>query len=262
MTRAQLIRLLASAVAASWITVAQATQIRQQVDAGEDLDLPLPPEQAIQRPTVEQAAAALGVVAAWLNLSRTTITQVITQRRPLTRDQLQDAFAARARVAALLPVPDWHAAMRDSVRDHLLAQYALGLGRPLAAVDLRAVEGDVLTQLGYLSRFADEWAVRALSGQPMSDAMVAARGELYSGAGRSAYFRGSEQRLGDGWIIRYESQDDGGVCSPCLAAEQRGPYLPGSGPYPASVCLGRGHCRCVRREVFDPAGYRRLVGSA
>lgn len=259
MNRLQLLRLLSGAVAASWITTAQATAVRQRYDNGETLELPLPPEQAIQRVTLEQAAAALVTISGLLG-RRTDILTIIIRRQPPTRDQLQDAFQARARVMALLPVPEWHESMRDHVRDHVLGQYALGLGRELRTADLRAIEGDVLTQLGYLSRFADERAAKELAGVPLSDAQIVARNELYSGAGRAAWFRGHEQSFGDGYVFDYQSRDDGGVCSPCLTAEQRSPFLAGRGVFPGSVCLGRGHCRCVRTERYDPPVYTRLTG--
>jgi hypothetical protein len=258
MTRAEYLQMLASAVEAGWITAAEASALRQQ----QPQELPLPLQEAIPTVTPEHAVLALVAVVTLLKLRNNPL--VVLRSPPLTREQLRDrlqtVFQARARVMALLPVSQWHAAMRDGVRDHLLGQYALGLGRPLRAGDVAAVQADVQKQLAYLSRFADERAAKALAGRPMSDAQVAVRSELYSGSGRAAYFRGAEQSYGVGWVHDYEAVDDRGTCTPCLAAEQGSPYLAGQGSYPGSVCLGRGHCRCVRVPRFSPAAYRRLAG--
>ncbi len=258
MTRAQYLRLLAAAVTAKWIMEAEAMTLRERGDVD---SLPLPPQEAIPTLTLEQAAAALVAVAALLNL-RTHPLAVLRSAQPTReqlRERLQDAFQQRARGMALLPVPDWHAAMRDEVRTHLLGQYALGLGRPLTARDITRIERDVMTQFAYLSRFADERAVKALAGRPLSEAQVAARSELYSGSGRAAWFQGSEASYGAGWVHDYAAVDDRGTCDPCLAAERGSPYLTGRGSYPGQVCLGRGYCRCRRVPRYDPVAYKQLI---
>lgn len=105
-------------------------------------------------------------------------------------------------------------------------------------------------------------AVRALQGKPLSEAAIAQRAAQYGGVGRAAFYTGMEgsattQR---GYVARYVARDDDRTCVRCLDAEARGPYLPGDGPKPGDVCLGRHRCRCTRELVYDPAAWARLTG--
>ena len=95
---------------------------------------------------------------------------------------------------------------------------------------------------------------------------LAERAAQYGGIGRAIYFMSYEAlglpRQGDGSapgvVIRYVAIDDAGTCSPCHNAQ--GYYLPGQGPYPGQICLGRHHCRCRRETLYDPAMYFSLLG--
>ncbi len=68
--------------------------------------------------------------------------------------------------------------------------------------------------------------------------------------------------LGRGWVVDYISRDDVRTCTNCLEAQRQGPYLPGQGPMPGAVCLGRHRCRCRREYRYDPVMYARLTGAA
>lgn len=117
-------------------------------------------------------------------------------------------------------------------------------------------------QAGFLARFADEVAVSALLGRPLSPEAVAARSALYGGAGRAEFYRGKEIGQTGGWVIEYHARDDRHTCTPCLEAEEASPFLPGEGVFPGAVCRGRGRCRCRRVPRFDPITYDRLKAAA
>ena len=100
-----------------------------------------------------------------------------------------------------------------------------------------------------------------LRGQPMSEDQIAARARQYKGEAYAEYWRKTEEQVqSDDVIVRYVSQDDGATCQPCRVAEDQGPYLPSRGPMPGSVCLGGGHCRCVRRREVSPQVAAQLRG--
>jgi hypothetical protein len=78
------------------------------------------------------------------------------------------------------------------------------------------------TQDAYVSRFADEIALRQLQGRPMSAAQISARSAQYAGQGRRLFFESYEtqgsNQSGPGWICHYVAQDDPATCSPCQRA--------------------------------------------
>lgn len=157
----------------------------------------------------------------------------------------------------------WQVAAREMMRDDLMALAAMGQRRPLSADDLNRLGRVWRRQQAHLQRFAEEIAAREALGRPMTEKQIAARLRQYAGAGYSEYWRGMvQQYVGRfGYVVVYNSVDDGGTCSRCREAEDGGPYLPGtSHPLPGGdTCLGRGHCRCWLRIVFDMAAYERLT---
>jgi len=111
------------------------------------------------------------------------------------------------------------------------------------------------------SEEAIEELAEDLRGRPMTEDEIAARARQYKGEAYAEYWRKSEeQEERDDVIVRYVAVDDGATCGPCSAAEDEGPYLIGAGPMPGSVCLGSGHCRCVRRREVSPQVAAQLRG--
>jgi hypothetical protein len=102
------------------------------------------------------------------------------------------------------------------------------------------------------SEEAIEELAEDLRGRPMTEDEIAARARQYKGSAYEQFWRKSEEQVeSNDTVIDYVSQDDGRTCQPCRAAEDGGPYLPGRGPMPGGVCLGGGHCRCVRERRTD-----------
>lgn len=233
--------------------------------------LPLPPGEAIAteaRPL--DVKRAYGRLARSMEIPERQLGRVLGQLSPRQRaavsDRVQDAFERDMTTLARTlektgDLAAWQRASGARIVQHLVEQRALGAGRELRERDVSGLREAVQTQTTYLSRFADTLAIRRLKGQELTAQGVAARAELYGGAGREAFFQALEQSEDVGRsniVIRYEARDDDRTCPRCLAAE--GWYLPGNGPYPGSVCLGRGRCRCTRRAEYNPAVWRRLMG--
>lgn len=168
-------------------------------------------------------------------------------------DDLQRAFEQRVRdlTGAFsrgdLNLTDWHTKMAGSVRLYLTMQHLEGARG--ARVGFVPVNQEVRRQHAYLSRFADEIAIRQLQGQAMTEAQIANRASLYGGAGRAVNQRAVEslQPRGGGVMFEYISIDSPTTCSACLAAE--GFYASGQGPMPGEVCFGRSRCRCRRIRI-------------
>ena len=194
--------------------------------------------------------------------------------RTAAADRLADLHEARAgSIARALAetgnVRNFQTAAAILNRRHLAAQAGNG-ARGLPA-DLRAMIAAVeAEQAAYLSRFVDQIAIRQIAGSlpatwpPRSDSALSAYGAEYLvnrmaqyGARGRAIFQAAEQYDGEstgyGWIVRYIARDDDRTCGPC--SEAQGYYLPGTGPYPGEICLGRHRCRCRRRPVFAPDIY-------
>jgi hypothetical protein len=188
---------------------------------------------------------------------------ISTRTRGRLRDRLQQKFEREARkLAERLLQPqartrDWHRGMKRLLTDYLIQQSAVGKGSPLNAADIARLNDVILEQQAFLSRFADEVGLRRMRHQSLTVDYLAARSNLYAGAGIDEWYRQFEGDAQDGEIVYYIAVDDGGTCSPCLAAEEGSPYPPQSGPFPGSVCLGRGRCRCRRETRFDPTAARR-----
>lgn len=270
MTRNQLIELLARLVKEGYVEMEEAHAILARFDAGElePATLPLPLQEAIE-PAVsdEEAALALLGLARALGVVREerAVLSALARRVADNRDIAQAMFQVEVRaLSSLAPrdVHSWHQRMQVRVRQHLVQQAALGRGRALTRAELVELEPVIRKQLVFLSRFAEEVSARQLAGRPSSQAQIAARAELYAGAGRAEWFRSHEATLGDDYVIDYEAQDDSGTCLSCLGAQAGSPYLVGAGPYPGDVCRGYGHCRCRRVERYAPAEAQRLRGQS
>lgn len=162
-------------------------------------------------------------------------------------------------ISGHISLKSWQEKFKDALIAYLSTAAAAG-----AQTDITGTprENPVLEmiriQLAYLSRFADGYAIGAISA-----AQALARARMYSGEGRAAFYQqeGLSNALA-GWIVDYMALDDRFTCEPCRQAEERGPYLPDdmSAPLPGSVCLGRGYCRCIRALRYDPPTYLRLSG--
>src|SRR5690606_361524 len=139
-------------------------------------------------------------------------------------------------------------------------QMAAGAGRALTRDQLRLLDELVRGQESWLYRFAGEIAARRAVGRPFSAGYLAGRSRQYGGVGWQAYWQAEEGNHAEyGIVVVYRSRDDGYTCSPCLAAERDGPYLPASPhPWPGEVCLGRGYCRCELEYIYDPVIYEQL----
>lgn len=196
--------------------------------------------------------------------SHRTLLSLLAGRRSATlRDALQEVFGQYgrrlAKLAAMGQDSKWVPRAERAVRNQLVAQRAFAIRRELLPSELLSLSPQLKFQQSKLAGFAAE--VKATPLASRSEAAIGARLELYSGAGRAEWFRGSEDDADDGEVVDYEALDDVSTCHPCLFAEERGPYLPGQGPFPGEVCLGRGRCRCVRRKRSDPRARRELSKS-
>lgn len=248
----------------------EAADLLRRYDAGEidASDLPLAPDEQVNRDDLlGKAAAALLLLLLLGRRNPDGVARVMLER---ARDRASDRFetvarhAADLRAAGQLTLSEWQRALDDQVRGQLAAQAMLGVGTAaIGGAALARLRTDVQIQAAYVSRFADDAAIRALRDKPMSAAEMGARAALYAGAAYGLYFYSHEATEGagrEGYVVEYKSVDSPTTCRPCHAAE--GYYLPTDGPYPGSVCLGRSRCRCVRTLEYNPTEYRRLMGAA
>lgn len=237
--------------------------------------LPQPISEGVRGP--DEAARDAALIALLLLLARPGQPPP-AQLRPLSpqtataqADAVQVAFEQAASTLAAqlageaLTVAAWQAALLVEVERHILQQMMLANGnQALTPAQLDRLERLIWEQSAYLQRFADTVALRIGLETPWSEAYLAHRAGLYGGVGRAEFFRSDEEArlargdLGDGWVIEYVAVDDRGTCSPCHNAQ--GFYLPGQGPYPGEICLGRGACRCRRVAQYRPEIYVRLAG--
>lgn len=155
-------------------------------------------------------------------------------------------------------------AMLQAIRDDGMALAQLGAQGPMSAADIARVEQQLAFQQEKFRAFVNEVRLRELQtevgARPFSSRQIAARARLYSGLPLGGFYGASEGRAGPGYVVDYISKDDSGTCSPCIEAEAEGPYLPGEGPMPGVVCLGKSRCRCVRNTYYDPEKYAALTG--
>lgn len=278
MTRAELVIILAELILREVINEDDARALLAQFDRGEWVDLPLPLAEAVTPVTTRDGMTAWVVLLT--SLGATIGAQVAQQvptstRRILTeaqgrnlRDRLRAEFDTEmrrlaGRVAGGAATGTWQADMTNTVRRYMLAQASAGLGRPLTQAEINAIAPRINEQSQYVYRYAADIAARRQTGNPYQVAYLNNRSTQYGGVGWGMYFEGQEAVYGgqDGWVVDYISRDDDRTCGPCLDAENNGPYLPGQGPMPGQVCLGRGYCRCERRLRYDPAAWGRLAGA-
>jgi hypothetical protein len=236
----------------------QIDDLRLRYEDGDvaDEDLPLPLDEAIDddldEQDVEDAKRRLGAAILLATLAG----------RALLRDRLQTKFEDRAAARAAQPsLAQWQKGFKDDIARYITDQAVLGDRGTVSAERLQSISDIVQQQQAYLSRFADQRAARALTGDEMTDAYIAARSQLYSGQGRAEWFKGVEdEEATPDTVVYYEAVGDASTCNACLHAEAGSPYLPGKGPYPGEVCDGHGYCRCERRPVHDPELARILLG--
>ena len=207
----------------------------------------------------------------------------------------QDAQAV-ARLGGM-DAETWHERTLKRVRDNLIQNAEIGKGRPLSREELNELQDVMQDQAQALKKFADEVALRRqvaenaeriareriqeagedlgeeafeeavqkltndLRSRRMSDKQIAARTQMYKGKSYEQFWRFKERGIKDSdLVVDYIALDDGATCGPCAEAQNRGPYLPGQGPFPGAVCLGGGHCRCRRDTRRDAALAAELRG--
>jgi hypothetical protein len=208
----------------------------------------------------------LPLALAILDLEQEIINERIAplaRQGELALDRLQDVFIAEANSLALQygrgfqTLKEWHRQFRDELISYLSTMAVAGAGHNLEGDDAEPVFELILVQLAFLSRFADRVATGELSTE-----QIAARAKLYAGEGRRIFYEQQEQiEVGArGMVVDYIAVDDRATCRPCRLAEAAGPYLPGEGPFPGNVCLGRGYCRCRRVIREDMQAYLALTG--
>lgn len=274
MNRDEFVDLLARLVADGALSEEGAADLIRRFDAGEldDWDMPLPLQEAIRRPDDALAALALAVLLGVLPRRQLRRFSPIVGRE--LANNVQDVFVAQARLLARklssgqIRLADWQQDMARAVEINVRQQMLLATGRErLTARQTERLAGTVQEQTGYLSRFADEIALRAGTDKPLSEAYIANRAQQYGGVGRGEFFESTEEamqdagELGTGYVVDYISQDDPATCWRCLNHDRGSPYLPGTRhPWPARDCLGKDFCRCYLEYRYDPETYRRLGG--
>lgn len=283
--RRALADLLARLVTDGEITEEQAIQIYLSVaDDGSLLDnaLPLPPYEGIANPPVDEdwpgvlwllLATAIGLAPGRAGVPQAIDFAPLSVRMDAA-DRLQDWHTdaamrlARDLSAGRLTVATFQRELRTLNNQHNAAQVMLGAGSRYPRM-AAALSEQLTLQAAFLQRFADQIGGRLAAARaglagfaPLSMGQIAERAALYGGIGRTLFFQSFEAQrqidTGAGWVIYYQAREDANTCSRCLAAQ--GYYLPGQGPYPGQVCLGRHHCRCRRITVYDPARYAELTG--
>jgi len=225
-------------------------------------------------------------------------TVPVDQRRRFVVSVMEDFDGdvfedARAVIDGGMDAETWHERMLGRVRRDLLQQARLGKGRPLTPEELDDLQDVMDDQAERLKRFADEIATRnqlaenaeaaarrqlreegedvteeaveelveEFRARKMTTDQVAARSRMYKGSSYEQFWRKSEEQIDDAdVVVDYYAVDDSATCGPCQAAEAGGPYLPGEGPFPGSVCLGGGHCRCERVRRVDAETAAQLRG--
>ena len=162
MTRDELLRMLATAVAAGLITEADAVLLRERFDAGtiSQADLPAEPERGITRTQVAAAAFLLAAVLGRGPARAAGIKREVPQR--LRDGRLCHAMRPRSAHGM--------STMIGLLRRQLIAHYVLGSGGMPA--NLEPLTTAYQTQLAYLHRFAVQRAVAVAKDKPMSEAAV------------------------------------------------------------------------------------------
>lgn len=260
------------------ITLAEAEVLALQYDEFDNIEPVLAPED-IQPWTENLNPIALAIIASTLfiilrkHTSRasagSTVASLSYQRRTALFGSIQDSFKlesgklARDLANGVLTPAQWQTAMNTSILSHFRsAAYAAYGTVSLTPAQEAAFLQAVRVQQAYLTRFADQYVLSQVRGAPWTEAYITNRAAMYGGAVRAFSTMALETGwgYGAGWVIQYSAQDDNRTCSECISAMQQGPYLPGRGPMPGDICLGKHYCRCTRYPVYDLSEYERLVG--
>jgi len=262
MSRDELLAYLTRAVADGLMSEEEAAGVLRRFDEGQDLGgLSLPP----QTPGVDGAAvgAAMATLAGLVALSPSGARDALQARYEQAVETLAERLASGA-----LSVAGWQGAMLETLRLHLLAQAGAGNGGVVPREMTGEIEAALTREAAYLSRWADQIVAGLLvtppggaTGAALSLAALTSRAGLYGGSGWALWYRANElDYTRRGYVVDYIARDDERTCDACLSAEANGPYLPGAGPYPGTICRGGGRCRCERRERYDLAAWQRLTG--
>lgn len=274
MNRQAFIHLLSRLVADQELTEDQARKLVAQFDAGTlpaEWQLPLDSDVAIRGRKEENEAVALALLLLLLSGQHVKLRpgmSYYTAERMAS--MVQDAFAvlvlayARMLAAGEKNLADWQATMLDAIEQHVIQQMMLGNGQPRLTDEQRTeLDAIMLEQSAFLGRFADLNAL-GMAVDSLSEEAIARRSRSYGGVARGAFFLAfsvaalARGDAGAGWVDEFVARDDRGTCGPCHAAQ--GFYLPGQGPMPGIVCLGRDNCRCQRIPRYLPNEYARLTG--
>lgn len=206
-----------------------------------------------------------------INEARERIASLKIEELLKVHERLQDNFERRNRpLAAGLflsqDVSNWQQALWIGIVWLILSQFVLGKGGIPNAMQLSKLQKGLRWEAEFLRRFALAVMISLLIGGKLgSEGAVEARSNLYSGEARGTFYEAMEERIREltdaeeGWVMEYIPKDDESTCVPC--SESSGYYLPGTGPMPGQVCMGKGKCRCRRVPVFLPEIFARLVAN-
>lgn len=282
MDRNELGNLLRLLVDTGKLTAEQAAGMVVRFDLGELVaaDLPTPLSELPLRLTPQELAVAMTDVAVRLTPKQArpfiqAATRPVTKETPpevrqFLRERLRDHFrnnydkAVAGYTHALAEGGDvafWHKKMILEQRAYIARMTTAGLGRPLTVDEIGEASSLAVQQQVYLYNFAGEISGRRAMGADFSEPYLQARIRQYGGVGWAQWFKSNEtvEARGDGYVARYISVDSPTTCSPCLDAANGSPYLPKQGPFPGSVCRGRGLCKCRREVYFDMKAWKALT---
>ena len=276
MTFDEFLLLLERLVEDGTLTFAEAEELALQYDEYEDLESVLAPEQ-IPGWTEDLDPITLAIIATTLFIVLRRITNqrnVPTAIQSLSQAQrrsmfgvVQDSFQlevsslGRDLANGVLTPSQWQTRFNTSLLSHFRSAAYVAYGTTnLTPEQEEAFQNAVRLQQAYATRFADQYALSVVRGNPWTPEYIVNRSMMYSGPMRAFAFQQWEitAQAGDGWVYMYIAVDDSNTCSPCIQAAAQGPYLAGQGPFPGDICLGKHRCRCSRVAVYDPEIFERL----
>jgi len=276
MTYEEYIDLLERLVEDGVLTLAEAEQLAGEYDAFVDEELLTPEQIPNWNDELEFATFAILIAILYRILRRQTQREAVSAtlsglsyaQRTAAFGAVQESYQgesaqlARNLANGLLTTAEWQTAMNESLLSHFRSLTYLGYNLPLSGTQEAEFLRIVRVQQAYLSRFADQYQLSVLRGEPWSAEYIAARAALYSGAMRGFAYRAAESvsDFNEGFVFQYIAVDDERTCSPCIDAALGSPYLANQGPYPGEVCEGRSRCRCRREPIYDPEAYQELIG--
>lgn len=267
MSRAELVAILADLVKHKQLSLRDAQNILSAFDAGVVPDLAeLPTLQERNHDDLWLVAFFAVMLLAGGSPARPLNKSQRLRVRKQARLQWEDSvFRLSLQVTrGALTIPTWMTSLFGALGSYARQMAIGGHGSNPPIYVKSLIDRQIAKQAPFLKRFGVQMAGKRLLGEPMTAANVSARTQQYGGTGWSSWFVGNETRpqLEEGYVVYYHARDDRRTCGPCHSADGESPYLPGAGPYPGEVCLGRGLCRCTREEVYDPAAWRRLTAQA